>query len=67
MAGSIKGKLDDAAEAIKGIPGAIQEKASTIFEEIKSTGKNIGDIFEQDGNIFAKILDASGRSSTPSR
>ena len=57
---AIKGKLDDAAEAIKGIPGAIQEKASTIFEEIKSTGKNIGDIFEQDGNIFAKILDASG-------
>lgn len=57
---AIKGKLDDAAEAIKGIPGAIQEKASTIFEEIKSAGKNIGDIFEQDGNIFAKILDASG-------
>jgi hypothetical protein len=57
---AVKGKIDDAVEAVKGIPGAIKEKASTIFEEIKSAGKNIGDIFEQDGNIFAKILDASG-------
>lgn len=57
---AIRGKIDDAVEVISGIPEAIQEKASTIFGEIKSAGKEIGDIFEKDGNIFAKVLDATG-------